>query len=99
MLRNMRAGVGNPCRLLNTRPLSRCRDGCFFSRLGKALRDALPKDRLLARGANVSPVKVERPSWPTVRIPAEERALGRPYADAFEGRSRFLPLLPRGPDG
>jgi len=31
-----------------------------------------------------------------VRIPAEERALGRPYADAFEGRSR---LMPRGPDG
>jgi methyltransferase len=29
-----------------------------------------------------------------VRIPAEERALGRPYAEAFEGRSR---LLPRGP--
>jgi hypothetical protein len=31
-----------------------------------------------------------------VRIPAEERALGRPYAEAFEGRSR---LLPRGPYG
>jgi methyltransferase len=29
-----------------------------------------------------------------VRIPAEERALGRLYAEAFEGRSR---LLPRGP--
>ncbi len=31
-----------------------------------------------------------------VRIPAEEQALGRPYAAAFEGRSR---LLPRGPHG
>jgi methyltransferase len=31
-----------------------------------------------------------------VRIPAEERALGRPYAEAFEGRSR---LVPRGPHG
>jgi methyltransferase len=31
-----------------------------------------------------------------VRIPAEERALGRPYAEAFEG---YSPLLPRGPDG
>jgi methyltransferase len=31
-----------------------------------------------------------------VRIPAEERALGRPYAEAFEWRSR---LLPRGPYG
>jgi methyltransferase len=26
-----------------------------------------------------------------VRIPAEERALGQPYAEAFEGRSRLLP--------
>ena len=31
-----------------------------------------------------------------VRIPAEERALGRPYAEVFEG---YSPLLPRGPDG
>lgn len=30
------------------------------------------------------------------RIPAEERALGRPYAEAFDGRSR---LWPRGPHG
>ncbi|MHB8799570.1 MAG: isoprenylcysteine carboxyl methyltransferase family protein [Thermoanaerobaculia bacterium] len=26
-----------------------------------------------------------------VRIPAEERALGRPYAEAFEGRRRLVP--------
>lgn len=32
----------------------------------------------------------------SVRIPAEERALGRPYAEAFEGRSRLLPGGPRG---
>ncbi len=31
-----------------------------------------------------------------VRIPAEERALGRPYAEAFEGRSRLVPGGPRG---
>lgn len=31
-----------------------------------------------------------------VRIPAEERALGPPYARAFEGRPRFLPGAPRG---
>ena len=26
-----------------------------------------------------------------VRVPAEERALGRPWAEAFEGRRRFVP--------
>ena len=31
-----------------------------------------------------------------VRIPAEERALGRRYAEAFEGRPRLLPRGPRG---
>lgn len=31
-----------------------------------------------------------------IRIPAEERALGLPYSDAFAGRSR---LIPRGPCG
>jgi len=31
-----------------------------------------------------------------VRIPAEERALGQPYAEAFEGRSRLLPGGPHG---
>lgn len=31
-----------------------------------------------------------------VRIPAEERALGRPYAEAFDGRRRLLPGGPRG---
>jgi len=31
-----------------------------------------------------------------VRIPAEERALGRPYAEAFEGRLRLVPRGPRG---
>jgi methyltransferase len=31
-----------------------------------------------------------------VRIPAEERALGRPYAESFAGRPQ---LLPRGPHG
>ncbi len=30
------------------------------------------------------------------RIPAEERALGRPWAEAFEGRLRLLPRGPRG---
>jgi hypothetical protein len=50
----------------------------------------------LAGGATVSQVKIERPSWPPVRISADERVLGLPYAEAFEGRSR---LLPRGPYG
>jgi len=31
-----------------------------------------------------------------VRIPAEERALGRPYAEAFGDRLRLLPRGPRG---
>jgi len=31
-----------------------------------------------------------------VRIPAEERALGRPYAEAFAERGRLLPRGPRG---
>jgi len=31
-----------------------------------------------------------------VRIPAEERALGAPYAEAFAGRRRFLPRGPLG---
>jgi methyltransferase len=31
-----------------------------------------------------------------IRIPAEERALGLPYSDAFAGRSR---LIPGGPCG
>lgn len=31
-----------------------------------------------------------------VRVRAEEEALGRPYAAAFEGRPRFLPEAPRG---
>ncbi len=31
-----------------------------------------------------------------LRIPAEERALGRPYAEAFEGRLRLVPRGPRG---
>jgi methyltransferase len=31
-----------------------------------------------------------------VRIPAEERALGPPYAEAFEGRSRLVPGTPHG---
>jgi methyltransferase len=32
-----------------------------------------------------------------VRIRAEEQALGEAYAKAFEGRSRFIPGLPRSP--
>jgi methyltransferase len=31
-----------------------------------------------------------------VRIPAEERALGRPWAEAFAGRSRLVPGGPHG---
>jgi methyltransferase len=31
-----------------------------------------------------------------IRIPAEERALGRPYAEAFERLSRILPRVPHG---